>query len=166
MRKIWLIVKREYITRVRTKAFILGTLALPLLSVAILVISILLSGGSSGDGLKIVILDEVGGLGATVRKTLMQSSPTAHPEPEEFRVVERPTTDAEEYFNKQVADDGIDGLLVLPKGLMAGTASARFHAKHMRALALVGPIERAVSDAVIAKRLTAEGKKDHAMENV
>ena len=166
MRKIWLIVKREYITRVRTKAFILGTLALPLLSVAILVISILLSGGPSSYGVKIVILDDVGGVGNAVRKTLMQSASAAHQEPEEFRVVEHPTTDAEDYFDKQVAEDEIDGVLVLPKGLMTGTASARFRAKHMRALALLGPIERAVSDAVIARRLNAEGKKDRAMENV
>jgi ABC-2 type transport system permease protein len=166
MRKIWLIFKREYVTRVRTKAFILGTLALPLLSVAILVISVLVSGGPSGYGVKIVILDEVGGVGAAVRKTLMQSAPAAHPEAEEFRVVDHPTKDAADYFDKQVAEDEIDGVLVLPKGIMAGTASARFRAKHMRALALLGPIERAVSDAVIARRLNAEGKKNRAMENV
>ena len=35
MRKIWLVVKREYLTRVRTKGFILSTVGLPLFSVAI-----------------------------------------------------------------------------------------------------------------------------------
>ena len=35
MRKIWLVVKREYLTRVRTKGFILSTVGLPLFSVGI-----------------------------------------------------------------------------------------------------------------------------------
>lgn len=166
MRKIWLIIKREYITRVRTKAFILGTLALPLISGAILVISIFLSGGTSGYSVRMVILDEVGGLGGAVQKTLMQHTSAAHPEPDIVRVVEHPSTSLEAYFDNQVTADELDGVLVLPKGLMTGTASAKFHAKHMHALALLGPIERAVSDAVIARRLQAEGKKGRAMENV
>ena len=32
MRKIWLVIKREYLTRVRTKGFILSTVGLPLFS--------------------------------------------------------------------------------------------------------------------------------------
>ena len=39
MRKIWLVVKREYLTRVRTKGFILSTVGLPLFSVGIFAIS-------------------------------------------------------------------------------------------------------------------------------
>jgi len=166
MRKIWLIVKREYITRVRTKAFILGTLALPLISVAILVISIFLSGGTSGYTVRIVILDEAGGLGGAVQRALAQNSSAAHPEPDVIHVVEHPSAQMEAHFNTQVATDELDGVLVLPKGLMTGTASARFHAKHMHALALLGPIERAVSDAVIGRRLHAEGKRAGAMKNV
>ncbi|MGA8182621.1 MAG: ABC transporter permease [Terriglobia bacterium] len=166
MRKIWLIVKREYITRVRTKAFILGTLALPLISAAILLISIFLSGGVSGQTVRIVILDEVGGLGGAVQKSLARNTTEAHPEPVVVHIVEHPSAQQELYFNTQVATDQLDGVLVLPKGLMTGTASARFHAKHMHALALMGPIERAVSDAIIARRLNAEGRKSRSMENV
>ena len=80
MRKIWLVFKREYITRVRTKAFILGTLALPLLSVGILVISILLSAGSSEFVAKVAILDEVGGLGVPVQKALTKNERAVRPD--------------------------------------------------------------------------------------
>ena len=166
MRKIWLIVKREYITRVRTKAFILGTLALPLLSVSVLVISIFLSGGVSENAVRIVILDEVGGLGGAVEKVLMRNTTTAHPEPEVAQIVEHPSAQQEMFFEAQVVTGEIDGILVLPKGLMAGTASAKFHARRMPALALMGPIERAVSDAVIGLRLNAEGRSSGAMRNV
>ncbi len=166
MRKIWLIVKREYITRVRTKAFVLGTLALPLISVAILLISIFLSGGVAGQTVRIVILDEVGGLGGAVQKSLARNTTAAHPEPAVVHIVEHPSAQQELYFDTEVATDQLDGVLVLPKGLMAGTASARFHAKRVHALALMGPIERAVSDAVIAGRLHAEGRNTRSMESV
>ncbi|HKT13467.1 MAG TPA: ABC transporter permease [Terriglobia bacterium] len=166
MRKIWLIVKREYITRVRTKAFILGTLALPLLSGAILVVSIFASGGTSRYSVRITILDEVGGLGSGVQKALAQNRSAVHPPPQVIRIVEHPSAQDEMYFDAQVASDDLDGVLVLPKGLVDGTVSAKFHATRMQALALLGPIERAVSDAVIARRLSAEGKKSRAMENV
>ncbi len=166
MRKIWLIVKREYITRVRTKAFFLGTLALPLLSGAVLVISIFLSGGTSENAVRIVILDEVGGLGGAVEKVLMRNTATAHPEPEVAQIVEHPSSQQEMLFEAQVVTGEIDGILVLPKGLMTGTASAKFHARRMPALALMGPIERAVSDAVIGLRLNAEGRSSGAMKNV
>ena len=159
MRKIWLIVKREYITRVRTKAFILGTLSLPLLSVSILVVSIFLSGGTSVHPARIAILDEVGGLGGAIQKALTQNKSESHPVPQIVKVVEHASPELEDYYNSQIRKDELDGVLVLPKGLMEGTAPAQFHARRMHALALMGPIERAVSDAVIARRLSGEGRR-------
>ena len=166
MRKIWLIVKREYITRVRTKAFILGTLALPLVSIAILVISIFLSGGSSGYSMKIVILDEAGGIGGAVQKALAGKKSMAQPRTDVLQVVEHPTPQLETYFKSQVRDAEIDGILVLPGGLMNGTAPAEFHARGMHAAALLGTIEQAVNGAIISRRLSAEGKRAGAMKDV
>jgi ABC-2 type transport system permease protein len=159
MRKIWLIVKREYITRVRTKAFILGTLALPLLSMSILAISIFLSGGSTRFSARIAILDEVGGLGGAVQQVLTKRQSAIHPEARVVQIVEHPAPNVESHFYNQVRSGKIDGVLVLPEGLVDGTAAAQFHAKSVQALALLGPIERAVSDAVIARRLKGEGKR-------
>lgn len=166
MRKIWLIIKREYITRVRTKAFVLGTLALPLLSMAILVISILLSGGTSRNSTRIAIIDEVGGVGGAVEKALTEGKSAAQPRPEVVQVAEHPAPETEAFLNSQVMQNELDGILVLPKGLLKGTAAAQFRARSMHAAALMGPIERAVNAAIIARRLSAEGKSAGAMKNV
>jgi len=166
MRKIWLIFKREYITRVRTKAFIIGTLALPLLSVGVLVISALLSGGHSGSTVKIAILDDVGGLGAAVKKGLMQNKSEFQPNAEIVQIVENPPEHLVASFNAQVRSGELDGFLVLPKGLATGTDVARFHAKNMHAMAMLGPIQRAVSDAIISRRLREEGRQAGAMQNM
>ncbi len=166
MRKIWLIIKREYIVRVRTKAFILGTAALPLLSMGILVISIFLSGGHSAYTVKIAIMDEVGGLGGPVEKALVRNESASQPDAEIVQIVEHPPEHLEAYFNSQVRSSELDGVLLLPKGLVAGTEAARFYAKSMQAMALLGPIERAVSGAVIARRLSEEGRRANGMKNV
>jgi ABC-2 type transport system permease protein len=166
MRKIWLIFKREYITRVRTKAFILGTLALPLVSMSILVVSIFLSGGSSGYVVKIAIMDEVGGLGESIQKALIQSKTAGKPDVHIVQIVTLPPPGLEARFKSQVMDGELDGVLVLPKGLMNQTAAAQFHAKSIYAMALMGRIERAVSGAVISQRLAAEGRHSGAMKNM
>ncbi len=166
MRKIWLVFKREYITRVRTKAFILGTLALPLLSMSILVISILLSAGSSPFTAKIVIMDEVGGLGAPVQKALTQNERASKPDVEIVQIVEHPSPQIEASFNSQVSSGALDGVLVLPKGLLNERASAQFHAKSVYAMALMGRIERAVSSAVLSRRLAGDEKQVGAIKNM
>ncbi len=166
MRKIWLVFKREYITRVRTKAFILGTLALPLLSTSILVISVLLSAGGSASTTKIAIMDEVGGLGKPVQEALTQNESAGRRDVEIVQIVEHPSPQMEASFYSQIDRGALDGVLVLPKGLMDETASARFHAKSVYAMALMGRIERAVSSAVLSQRLAGEERQDGAIKNM
>ena len=43
MRKVWLIVKREYGARLMTKGFVFGTIAVPILSIGLMVFSIFLA---------------------------------------------------------------------------------------------------------------------------
>ena len=57
MLKVWLIVKREYASRVRTKAFVWGTIALPLLSIGIIAFQIILSLRQPARTMKLALLD-------------------------------------------------------------------------------------------------------------
>ena len=59
MHKIWLIIKREYLTRVRKKSFIIMTLLTPLLLAAFMIIPGLLM-TMSGDEETVMVLDESG----------------------------------------------------------------------------------------------------------
>lgn len=56
MNKIWIIIKREYLTRVRKKSFVLITLLLPLLFVAMFLIPIFVM--QAGDDEKVAVIDE------------------------------------------------------------------------------------------------------------
>jgi len=167
MHKIWLVFKREYVTRVRTKAFIFGTIALPILSLIILTVSVFLSGTSSAYTVRIAILDEAGGLAGSVKKILMENS--AHkdqPDVEVVETLEQPTPEQEAYLRSQTENGHLDGFLVLPKGVLTGKAPAELHARNFRAMTFLGPVQRAVSVALITHRLTEEGKQAGNMKNV
>lgn len=166
MRKMWLIFKREYITRVRTKAFILGTLALPVISLIILGISIFASGSSPGSAIRIAIMDEAGGLGSMVKRSLVENKSEFHPEVKVVEIVDHGSPHLEAYFDSQVRNGDLGGFLVLPKGLPTETGSARFYAKTYRAMALLGPIQRAVSGAIISRQLSEEGGQTGTTRNL
>ena len=59
MHKIWLIIKREYLTKVRKKTFILSTILLPVLYLALIFGSGYIS-GKAGKQLKIAVIDSSG----------------------------------------------------------------------------------------------------------
>jgi ABC-2 type transport system permease protein len=59
MHKIWLIIKREYLTKVRKKTFILSTILLPVLYLALIFGSGYIS-GKAGKQLKIAVVDSSG----------------------------------------------------------------------------------------------------------
>jgi ABC-2 type transport system permease protein len=167
MRKIWLVFKREYVTRVRTKAFIFGTIALPVLSLIILTVSIFLSGGGSGYALRIAVLDEAGGLAGSVKENLIQNSANKNqPDVEVVKTIEQPSPEQEADFLSGIEGDHLDGFLVLPKKLITGEAPAELHARNFRAMTLLGPVQRAVSVALITHRLRAEGKQAGNLKNV
>ena len=59
MKKIWLIIKREYLTRVRKKTFIISTLLFPILWIA-LIFGMGYIAKESVQNLKIAVIDNSG----------------------------------------------------------------------------------------------------------
>ncbi len=156
MRKLWLIIKREYITRVKTKGFVIGTLALPLLTIGVFVFSILVAMRQPDHTLKLAILDDAGGLSAAVTKGLNGTLPNGQPT---FRVVksfEMSEPGARAELRAELSAGRLDGYLVIPKDISAGKR-AEFHSRNPGDIALTDSIARAVSDAVIARRLSERG---------
>jgi len=66
MRKIWLIIKREYVTRVKTKGFVIGTLIVPLLGIGFTALIVFLVGHQSNQALRFAIVDNAGGMAPSV----------------------------------------------------------------------------------------------------
>jgi ABC-2 type transport system permease protein len=68
MNKIWLIIQREYLTRVRKKSFIIMTILGPLLMATVMILPVYL-GQKSDKEYKIVVVDETGLFKDKIRET-------------------------------------------------------------------------------------------------
>jgi ABC-2 type transport system permease protein len=72
MRKLLVIIRREYLSRVRTKAFVVSTILMPLLIVASGVLPGLLFSIKAGGATRLAVLDETGRLYEPVRESLLE----------------------------------------------------------------------------------------------
>jgi ABC-2 type transport system permease protein len=72
MREVWLVAKHEYLRMVRRRAFLLGTLAVPLLIVVVMAISIVISIGKRDDR-PLGYVDQAGVLSAGIQSSFESS---------------------------------------------------------------------------------------------
>src|SRR5216684_749838 len=162
MRKLWLIIKREYITRVRTKGFVIATISIPLLTAGVFGLSVLLATRQRSHTLKIATLDEAGGLSAAIARGLTRNLPDGQPLFRVVKTIEQPEAAerARADLRAEVVAGGLDGYLVVPKDVTAGKA-AEFHTRNPGDFMLMGSIESAVSGVEIKLvRVTREGETE------
>jgi ABC-2 type transport system permease protein len=60
MKKVWIIIKREYLVRVRTRAFAIGTIISPLLLLGLIILPAFLAERGGGGRRQITVLDQSG----------------------------------------------------------------------------------------------------------
>jgi len=166
MRKIALVIKREYLTRVRTKGFLFGTFIVPIILVAMIVIPALIVSRQSDRTLKLAIVDGTGNLAGTVVQNLDQKLPGGAPA---FRIARRVDNvrpaDEPRLRNElrgQVIRGELDGFLLIPRRALEGDAAA-FHTRNPGDVALSSSVRRALDDAATAQRLKTRGLE---VENV
>jgi len=156
MRKVWLVIKREYITRVKTKGFVFGTVAVPVFSIGIIFFSIFMATRQTDHTLKIAIVDDAGGLApAIVQNLASKKLDNGKPEFAVEKTFEQPQAAAgvRDDLRAQVNKGDLDGYLVVAKD----TATAEFHTKNAGDFMLLEPLSSAVNDALIAGRLSDRG---------
>ena len=158
MHKLWLIIHREYVVRVRTRTFILSTIGLPAVMIALIVVPAYFASRHSRHTINIAIVDQVGGLGPLAAQRLeTHSLPDGEPEFKIVRLIEPPADSirALEDLRKQVLAGKIDGYLLLPQGLLSG-ARAEFHTRNPGDFAFTTALADAATQAAIGGRLAQE----------
>lgn len=152
--KLWAIVRREYLERVRTKAFVVGTVLGPLVMAGMMIVPAL-AARSKGKPLRIAVVDAGGALGDSVEAALR-----------EVRVDGRQRFDvqasagashaSEGELKQAVLDKRLDGYLALPAdAVSAGAAS--YYGRNVSNRIDLRSLERTVSGVVVARRLAGAG---------
>jgi ABC-2 type transport system permease protein len=162
MNKILAVIRREFIERIRTKAFIIGTILGPIFFGAIAIIpGLLLSRQSTGQ--RIVIVDGgPGDFGTRVESTLQSVKKGAEPVYLPIRVDAGGRLQAvvdslipRTALSKSEGPSA-DGLLIIDDGAVT-TGKLRYYGKNVGSIADVRQLEGALTPLMISERLRAVG---------
>ena len=155
MRRVAAVARREYLERVRSKAFIISTVLGPILLTGLTVIPALLA-GRAGKPLRVAVLDASGALAGPVTEALERS------EREGSRRFLVPAAGAgsveerERRLKEAVRSQEIDGYLRLPADALEG-GTAVYYGRNVSNAVDLRILESTVSDALVGLRLGAAG---------
>jgi ABC-2 type transport system permease protein len=158
MRKLWLIIRREYTVRVRTRTFVLSTIGLPTLLVVLFAIPAYFASRREGHTLKIAVVDEAGGIGELAAQRLaIPEMPNGDRQFDVVSTIERPAEPQETLgeLKAQVLAGGLDGYLLIPSGSKSVRA-AEFHTRNPGDYALGSVLAEALTQAAIGERLAKQ----------
>jgi ABC-2 type transport system permease protein len=153
--KLWAIVRREYLERVRTKAFVIGTILGPVILGAMMIVPILAVKASS-ERLTVAVLDRTGRLGPAVEDALRAAR---FGDKERFDVQPaggEPAVAREAALKKAVLESRLDGYLVIPEDALAKSTASYFGRNVSNSIDL-RTLQRAVSDVLVGRRLADAG---------
>lgn len=171
MKKVWVIIKREYLVRVRTRAFAIGTVISPLLLLGLIILpSFLAERGGGGERL-ITVLDQSGDpkLFDAVKKRV--ASPGLRPDSDAeegfgsatrfalTREIVPPDQNPNDSIKRESTEGGKKGseksYLILGPDVLDG-AAPEYHAKNLSDFS-IRALEVAVSAALTERRLMRAG---------
>jgi ABC-2 type transport system permease protein len=153
--RLWAVVRREYLERVRTKGFVIATLLGPLLMSGMMIVPVLVT-RSGGKVLRVAVCDATGQLGEAVEEALRAARFDDKPRFEVRPAGPGPVEAQEAALKKAVLGGGLDGYLHLPKDALASGA-ASYYGRNVSNRIDLRTMERAVSDVLVGRRLADAG---------
>src|SRR5919201_5161988 len=158
MGKAWVVFKREFLERVRSKWFLIATILGPVFFGLIMVLPIVLAAKTQvSDRLSdVIIIDATDtDLGDRVAKYLSQTSPNS-PLPRVRRVKAEQVASEEQRATRAVIDHEALGYMVLDSNTIGGK-ELRYAGRNATALIDVETITRLVRQSLLNQRLEREG---------
>ena len=153
MAKLWAVISREYMERVRSKWFIFATVFGPVLFGALLIVPPLLALRTkpSDDAANILILDATGaGLGARIANAMPRTPLSLRPRVRD--IAPDTLTRAESTATHEVVANTARGYLVLDRYTMAGD-SARYAGRNASSIGDMEMLTGVIRRSVLAARL-------------
>lgn len=178
--KIALIVRREFVERVRTKAFILGTILVPLLLGALMLAPFLIGRMMPDKALKVAVVDETGSLYQAIDQGLSSDEKLDFLKPKPGKKAESGGEDGKirryqlqeakpaaatpeakaallDSLSKRIEDESLDAYLVIPADVLTGTGEPTYYGRTVSEIQSLNRIERALGNVFVSQRLSSEG---------
>jgi ABC-2 type transport system permease protein len=160
VRKVWLVIKREYVTRVRTKGFVITTILIPAMLIGFIAFNMAVSTSNPSQSLKIAVADGGQGVSASVAASLegdeLQDGRPA------YEVIQAPGTlgtgaaALRSALEAQVRSGQLDGFIWIPQGILSGK-KPEFVTRSAMAFTQMDTMDNAIRQAVILKTFQGQG---------
>ena len=158
MHNIWLIVKREYLERVRTKAFVLFTLMFPVLMLATSVFPSLLAMKKSGGSRHLVVAADNAQFGAEAQKQLSRGGKDLGFD-YHVDLLLAPTEEHRAHLNQQLDSKEIDGYLWATDAAIA-SRKVVYSARQTNDFVEIEVLRTGLRDALMRQTLRNRGMSD------
>jgi ABC-2 type transport system permease protein len=168
MAKLWAIIKREYLERVRSKWFMIATLFGPIFFSAIIIVPAWLSSSSktTSDIYNTTILDATGnGFGHRLAVNIAGDSTIPGRMAEVRVVLPSALTQAESVATKEVMNKDKSGYIVVDQQTLAGE-TARYAGRNATSIADMSQIKSAIRETILASRLEKVGLDNSRMKEI
>ena len=154
MDKLWLIIKREYLTRVKSKSFLLSTFLTPVAFLVFFIVVGFIMGNRSDVDKKVVILDP----GNVLNKVMKDE-----------RSIYYSFSDKElNVLKKDVEAGTYDGVLMIPKPDSAAVKNLKvfYYAENQLGLDAQSDLENQIADKVSEYKIQALGLDKEVLDNI
>jgi ABC-2 type transport system permease protein len=153
--KLAAVVRREYLARVRTKAFLIGTLLGPVFMSALMIVPVFAL-RSGGKPLRVAVLTSEGDLQAEVEEALRAARFAERPRFDVQPSGPGPVETREAALKKAVVDGRLDGYLELPRDAVA-SARASYYGRTVSNRMDLDLLQGRVSEVLVSRRLAGAG---------
>jgi ABC-2 type transport system permease protein len=168
MAKLWAIIKREYLERVRSKWFLIATFFGPIFFSAIIIVPAWLASKSkaTSDVYNTTILDATGtGFGDRLAVNIAGDTTIAGRKPTVKVVAPSELTQAESVATREVMRKEKSGYIVVNQQTIAGE-SARYAGSNAASIADMAQIKAAIHQTILATRLQNVGLTDAKLKEI
>ena len=170
--KVITVIKREYITRVKTKGFVASVLLMPVMMFVVMLLpSLMVTWQPKSDEIKtFIVFDETGEIFSKMQSAIDENSFFHHKGKRVYQLIEKPSdfngnVEAKKQLNQQVEAKEIHGYIEIPQDVFE-RLEVNYYAKNItnfeEQIALKGVISRIVTN----KRLADKGYAAHEVRTL
>lgn len=158
MKKIFAVIKREYLQIVKTKGFIISTVLAPVIMIAFIAVPVLLSVKSTGEKKTIAVVDMTGQVFQEFDRTLAEYK--MKDESRRYTVQEfRPTADISglrSLLSQKVLANEFSAYIFIPDSILSG-GETEFVSQHVSDFDEIKRLSESLNRVVVGLRLKKEG---------
>lgn len=170
--KVITVIKREYITRVKTKGFLASILLMPVMMFIVMVLpSFMMTLQHKSDEIKtFVVFDETGEIFSKMEAALDENPFFHHKGKRVYQLIEKPSdfndnVEAKKQLNQQLEEKEIHGYIEIPQNVFE-RLQVNYYAKNITNFELQRAFRSVISQIVTNKRLEDKGYAAHEVRDL